>query len=109
MVSMVVATVQSATDRTKKSVIRVHLPDFPNALYEAEKSAMKVLFDTKKVQKLGRIVLSDTLLRNAGLQEGDAVEIYFDVASKHIIIQRAESSAAETLSAESTNRKRNQK
>ncbi|MDN3578281.1 AbrB/MazE/SpoVT family DNA-binding domain-containing protein [Chitinimonas viridis] len=70
---------------------------------------MKVLFDTKTVQKLGRIVLSDTLLRNAGLQEGDAVDIYFDVASKHIIIQRAESSAAEAPSAEGAYRKRNHK
>lgn len=70
---------------------------------------MKVLFDTKTVQKLGRIVLSDTLLRNAGLQEGDAVDIYFDVANKHIIIQRAESLAAETPPAESVNRKRDKK
>lgn len=54
---------------------------------------MKVLFDTKTVQKLGRIVLSDTLLRNAGLQEGDFVDIYFDVASKHIIIQKADRSS----------------
>lgn len=70
---------------------------------------MKVLFDTKTVQKLGRIVLSDTLLRNAGLQEGDPVDIYFDVTSKHIIIQRAGSPAAETLPVESVQRKRNKK
>jgi len=53
-------------------------------------STMKVLLDTKKIQKLGRIVLSDALLRNAGLQVGDPVEIYFDAVSKHIIIQKTE-------------------
>lgn len=51
---------------------------------------MKVLFDTKTVQKLGRVVLGETLLRNAGLHEGDAVDIYFDAATKHIVIQKAE-------------------
>lgn len=51
---------------------------------------MKVLFDTKSVQKPGRIVLSEALLRNAGLHEGDAVDIYFDAATKDIIIRKAE-------------------
>lgn len=50
----------------------------------------QVFFDTKKIQKLGRILLSEALLRNAGLQEGDAIDIYFDAASKHIIIKKAE-------------------
>lgn len=67
---------------------------------------MKVLFDTKTVQKLGRVVLSDTLLRNAGLQEGDSVDIYFDVASKHIIIQKTEALSA-AMSSESIGQKRN--
>lgn len=61
---------------------------------------MKVLFDTKKVQKLGRIVLSDTLLRNADLHEGDPVDIYFDVVSKQIVIQKAEPSSAITVATE---------
>ncbi|MHB9100944.1 MAG: hypothetical protein ACYC2E_05475 [Sulfuricella sp.] len=69
-------------------------------------SIHKVLFDTKKVQKMGRIVLSDTLLRNAGLQEGDAIDIYFDVASKDIIIQKAEALSAVT-SPENIGPKRN--
>lgn len=51
---------------------------------------MKVYLDTKAIQRLGRVVLNDALLRNAGLQEGDTVDIYFDVESKHIIIQKAE-------------------
>lgn len=51
---------------------------------------MKVLFDTKKVQKLGRISLSEQLLRNAGLQEGDAVNIYFDASTKCIVLERAD-------------------
>lgn len=55
---------------------------------------MKVLFDTKKVQKLGRISLSEQLLRNAGMQEGDAVNIYFDASSKCIVLERAEREAA---------------
>lgn len=51
---------------------------------------MKVLFDTKKVQKLGRISLTDQLLKNAGLQEGDAVNVYFDASTKCIILERAD-------------------
>jgi bifunctional DNA-binding transcriptional regulator/antitoxin component of YhaV-PrlF toxin-antitoxin module len=51
---------------------------------------MKVLFDTKKVQKLGRISFTEQLLRNAGLQEGDPVNIYFDASSKCIILERAD-------------------
>jgi len=70
---------------------------------------MKVLFDTKTVQKLGRIVLSDTLLRNAGLQEGDSVDIYFDVASKHIIIQKAEAPSGADVSPGNIGQNRNKK
>lgn len=70
---------------------------------------MKVLFDTKTVQKLGRIVLSDTLLRNAGLQEGDFVDIYFDVASKHIIIQKAEAPSGVNVSPGNIGQNRNKK
>lgn len=55
---------------------------------------MKVLFDTKKVQKLGRISLSEQLLRNAGLQEGDAVSIYFDATTKCIVLERADKEVA---------------
>lgn len=51
---------------------------------------MKVLFDTKKVQKLGRISLSEQLLRNAGLHEGDAINIYFDASTKCIVLERAD-------------------
>jgi len=50
---------------------------------------MKVLFETKKVQKTGRIALNEQLLRNAGLQEGDAVAVYFDASSRRIILERA--------------------
>ncbi|RMK28290.1 hypothetical protein IPC954_04555 [Pseudomonas aeruginosa] len=50
---------------------------------------MKVLFDTRRVQKLGRVALSEQLLRNAGLAEGDYVDIYFDAATKRIIIEPA--------------------
>lgn len=56
---------------------------------------MKVLFGTKTVQKMGRVMLGDTLLRNAGLQEGDEVEIYFDAVHKHIVIQKASDSPAQ--------------
>ena len=54
---------------------------------------MKVFFDTKKVQKLGRISLSEQLLRNAGLQEGDAVNIYFDASTKCIVLERSDKEA----------------
>ncbi|WP_039559638.1 hypothetical protein [Pseudomonas flexibilis] len=50
---------------------------------------MKVLFDTRRIQKLGRVALSEQLLRNAGLGEGDQVDIYFDAATKRIIIEPA--------------------
>lgn len=61
---------------------------------------MKVLFETKKVQKTGRIALSEQLLRNAGLQEGDAVDIYFDASTKHIILQRSTQPASDAASEE---------
>ena len=51
---------------------------------------MKVLFETKKVQKTGRIAFSEQLLRNAGLREGDAVSVYFDATTKRIVLEKAE-------------------
>lgn len=38
---------------------------------------------------MGRVALTEQLLRNANLQEGDEVDIYFDAATKRIIIERA--------------------
>lgn len=70
---------------------------------------MKVLFDTKKVQKLGRIALTDPLLRNAGLQEGDEVNIYFDVSTKQIILEAAKRRADEHPIAEDVKVKRRRK
>ena len=55
---------------------------------------MKVLFETKKLQKTGRVALSEQLLRNAGLREGDPVDIYFDAATKNIILQRSTHSSS---------------
>lgn len=55
---------------------------------------MKVLFETKKLQKTGRVALSEQLLRNAGLQEGDPVDIYFDASTKNIILQRSTPSSS---------------
>lgn len=56
---------------------------------------MKVLFETKKLQKTGRVALNEQLLRNAGLQEGDFVDIFFDASTKNIILQRASPFASE--------------
>ncbi len=56
---------------------------------------MKVLFETKKLQKTGRVALNEQLLRNAGLQEGDSVDIFFDASTKNIILQRASPPASE--------------
>lgn len=50
---------------------------------------MKVHFGTKKVQKMGRVALTDALMRNAGIQEGDSVELYFDATAKVIIVERS--------------------
>lgn len=58
---------------------------------------MKVLFDTRRIQKLGRVSLSEQLLRNAGLHEGDQVDLYFDAATKRIIIEPAAPAAAEKM------------
>jgi len=38
---------------------------------------------------MGRVALTEQLLRNANLQEGDEVDIYFDSATKRIILERA--------------------
>ena len=68
---------------------------------------MKIHFGTKKVQKMGRIALSEALLRNAGIQEGDSVDLYFDATTKAIIIERTPSTdAAEaSVSAKPTKKK----
>lgn len=50
---------------------------------------MKVHFGTKKVQKMGRVALTDALMRNAGIQEGDSVDLYFDATTKVIIVERS--------------------
>lgn len=50
---------------------------------------MKIFFDTRRIQKLGRVALGEQVLRNAGLAEGDQIDIYFDAATKRIIIQAA--------------------
>jgi len=52
---------------------------------------MKISFGTKKVQKMGRIALPEALLRNAGIQEGDSVDLYFDATTKAIIVERTSS------------------
>ncbi|HBP5378596.1 hypothetical protein IPC1617_30240 [Pseudomonas aeruginosa] len=57
---------------------------------------MKVLFDTRRIQKLGRVALSEQLLRNAGLAEGDHVDVYFDVTTKRIIIEPAADSGGQS-------------
>lgn len=65
---------------------------------------MKIHFGTKKVQKMGRVVLTEALLRNAGIQEGDSVDLYFDATTKAIIIERTPSDEAveDSLSAKRT-------
>lgn len=52
---------------------------------------MKIHFGTKKVQKMGRVALGDALLRNAGIQEGDSVDLYFEATTKSIIVERTSS------------------
>ena len=64
---------------------------------------MKVHFGTKKVQKMGRVALSEALLRNAGIQEGDSVDLYFDATTKVIIVER--SAGAQTTGTPSNNKR----
>ena len=71
---------------------------------------MKVLFETKKLQKTGRVALSEQVLRNAGLQEGDPVDVYFDSSTKNIILQRStspSSKVAEKANLTITSKERN--
>jgi hypothetical protein len=65
---------------------------------------MKIHFGTKKIQKMGRVALSEALLRNAGVHEGDLVDLYFDATTKAIIIERTPSAevAEESPSAKHT-------
>lgn len=55
---------------------------------------MKIHFGTKKVQKMGRVALTEALLRNAGIHEGDSVDLYFDATTKAIIVERTPSAEA---------------
>lgn len=68
---------------------------------------MKIHFGTKKVQKMGRIALTEALLRNAGIQEGDSVDLYFEVTTKAIVVERTPSTdvAEPPLSAKRTKSK----
>ncbi len=70
---------------------------------------MKIHFGTKKVQKMGRIALTEALLRNAGIQEGDSVDLYFDATTKAIIVERTPSAevAKASISAKRTKQKTN--
>lgn len=61
---------------------------------------MKINFGTKKVQKMGRIALPEALLRNAGLQEGDSVDLYFDVATKAIVVERVPAADSAVVNAD---------
>lgn len=38
---------------------------------------------------MGRVAFTEALLRNAGIQEGDSVDLYFDASNKVIIIERS--------------------
>lgn len=38
---------------------------------------------------MGRVALTEALLRNAGIQEGDSVDLYFDATTKVIIVERS--------------------
>lgn len=49
----------------------------------------KVFLGTKRVQKLGRIVLDEAALRNAKLAIGDEVDLSFDPESSALIIEKA--------------------
>lgn len=55
---------------------------------------MKIHFGSKKIQKMGRVALTEALLRNAGIQEGDSVDLYFNATTKAIIVERARSAEA---------------
>lgn len=66
---------------------------------------MKIHFGTKKVQKMGRIALTEALLRNAGIQEGDLVDLYFDATTRAIIVERTSSAEASEASLKTTHSK----
>ncbi len=58
-------------------------------------------------ESMGRIALTEALLRNTGIYEGDSANLYFDAATKAIIIERTPSAEAgdASISAKRTNNK----
>lgn len=52
-------------------------------------SINKVFLGTKKIQKLGRVALDDTILYNLGIKEGDQVDIYYNTEDKNILISKS--------------------
>lgn len=55
---------------------------------------MKVHFGTKKVQTMGRVAVTEALLRNAGIRERDSVDLYFGARTKAIIVEGTPSTDA---------------
>jgi bifunctional DNA-binding transcriptional regulator/antitoxin component of YhaV-PrlF toxin-antitoxin module len=82
LITMHVTQVTSHFRSWVESLLSIH--------YSPRNEQLKVLFDTKKVQKMGRVALTEPLLRNAGLKEGDEVDIYFDASTKRIILERVQ-------------------
>jgi bifunctional DNA-binding transcriptional regulator/antitoxin component of YhaV-PrlF toxin-antitoxin module len=50
----------------------------------------RILFDTKLVQKHGRVVITRVLLDNLNLREGDEVDLFFDSKDKAVVITKAQ-------------------
>jgi bifunctional DNA-binding transcriptional regulator/antitoxin component of YhaV-PrlF toxin-antitoxin module len=51
----------------------------------------RVLFDTKIVQKYGRVVLTRALLDNLNLRQGDQVDLFLDSKKKAVVIVKSPS------------------
>ena len=56
-----------------------------------------VSFGDAIIQKLRRVTLDDSLLRNLGINEGDAVELFLDTEEEAIIIKKSRSTEIATV------------
>jgi hypothetical protein len=54
-------------------------------------ATMPTYLDTAKIQKLNRLILSRPALRNLGVDVGDKVEVFFDEASRCLLIKPLQS------------------
>lgn len=56
----------------------------------------RVSFGSRIIQKLKRISLDHNLLDNLQVQEGEAIDLYFDTEEKAIVIKKSENTGGKS-------------